>query len=80
MRFLVIGALMIGSMYILVGFFWWMHAARRSGFRARDVIFGPLLVLPLVTWPCQIAWRYTAKSMYWSPRPEHKSQPLFAGT
>jgi hypothetical protein len=70
---------MIGTLYIVVGFFWWMHAARRTGFRARDVIIGPLLVLPLILWPFQIVWRYTAKSVYWPERPEHRSQPLFAG-
>lgn len=77
-RFLVLGAIMSLSVYILVGVFWYMHAARRTGFRARDVVFGSILVLPMMIWSVQIVWRYSAKSMYWSTRPEHHSESLFS--
>jgi hypothetical protein len=76
-RFAVIGGLMIASLYVIVGLLWWMHAARRTGFRARDTLIGPVLLLPLALWPIQIAWRYTAQTMYWTPRPDHESKPLF---
>jgi hypothetical protein len=77
-KYVIIGALMGIAIYpFIVGIFWLMHAARRTGFRARDVFIGGFLILPGILWGTQITWRYTAKYRYWTPRPEYTSKPLF---
>ncbi len=56
--------------FVLVG---WMFD--RTGYRKRDVL---LLFVPFVNanvlW--RSLWRYTARSVYWSPRKDRESRPL----
>ena len=63
------------SLIFGVGFFWMAFMLKRTGRRARDMLAMPLPLFGLftVTWPT--LWRATSRDMYWSTRPEYRSEP-----
>lgn len=75
LRFLGVGTLMGISQVLYVGWIWFMFACARTGHRKRDVL---LLLIPFygLVVDARVLWRYTAKSVYWSPHPERPSAPL----
>lgn len=70
----VYGALVVACLFV-VGFVWIGWILHRTGYRKRDTL---LMVVPVANaatlWRC--LWRYTARSVYWSPRAERESQTL----
>ena len=78
LRFLVAWLLMVMLIYVIVGFVWMMFAMSATGRRKRDVL---MLFIPI--WGTivgvQTMWRYTAKNVYWSVRPDRVSKSLFSG-
>jgi hypothetical protein len=74
-RYLLVSLCLGVSFYVLVGFLWMGHVLRRTGYRARDLLW---LVVPV--WGTVVSiralWRYTARQPYWSPRPDRPSAVL----
>src|SRR5438128_1502597 len=68
------GALLLANS-VLVGLLWSARALSRTGYRKRDVL---LLFVPVLGAVVAITatWRYTARSVYWSPRHDRPSTVL----
>jgi hypothetical protein len=76
LRFLAVLVVMQACIAALFGYFMIPFALRRSGRRARDILM--LLIPPwgVVLW-VQTFWRQSARRIYWSPRIDLPSRPLF---
>ena len=60
---------------VIVGLFWWAGIFSRTGYRKRDLL---LMVVPIVGTivAVKVMWRYTARSVYWTPRDDRSSTIL----
>jgi hypothetical protein len=74
LRYLAVSSLLTLSMLFVIGFFWQGHILNRTGYRKRDLL---LLFVPIAAHIVAIKslWRYTARDIYWSPRPEPERVP-----
>ena len=78
LRFLGVWLLMAMLFYVIVGYVWMMFALSATGRRKRDIL---MLLIPIwgTVVGIQTMWRYTAKNVYWSVRPDRVSKSLFSG-
>ena len=78
LRFLGVWLLMAMLFYVIVGYVWMMFALSATGRRKRDIL---MLLIPVwgTVVGVQTMWRYTAKNVYWSARPDRVSKSLFSG-
>lgn len=74
-RYLGIAMLLSLANAVVIGIVWTFVILTRTGYRKRDVL---LLLVPVVGWIVSVKaiWRYTAKTMYWTPRPDRPSAPM----
>ena len=76
-RFFGIWLAMVALFYLIVGFVWMAFALAATGRRKRDLlmvlipVWGTIVVV-------QTIWRYTARNVYWSERPDMVSKSLFS--
>jgi hypothetical protein len=68
-RFLGVSLLAGIAWYVVAGIVWTVHVLTRTGYRARDLL---LLFVPVVgtVVHAKAFWRYTARHVYWAPRPD----------
>jgi len=77
LRFLLIWFAMAALFYVIVGFVWLAFALAATGRRKRDLLMMFIPVWSTVVF-IQTVWRYTAKNVYWSVRPDTISKSLFS--
>jgi hypothetical protein len=76
LRFLAVLVVMQVCIAGLFGYFMIPFALRRTGRRARDILMLLIPVWGVVVW-VQTFWRLSARRIYWSPRTDLPSRPLF---
>jgi hypothetical protein len=76
LRFLAVLVVMQACIAVVLGYFMIPFALRRTGRRARDIL---MLLIPVwgVVLRVQTFWRLSARRIYWSPRTDLPSRPLF---
>lgn len=74
-RYLGIALLLSLANAVVIGIVWTFVVLTRTGYRKRDIL---LLFVPVVGTILSVRalWRYTAKTTYWTPRPDRPSAPM----
>jgi hypothetical protein len=76
LRFACVYAAVLASIaFFLVGFVWLAAIMNRTGRRRRDVLLAPVPVIGAIVNVSSV-WRYTARHVYWSARPDRPSSVL----
>lgn len=75
LRFAGAAVLVSLSHVLIVGFVWTAAILNRTGYRRRDVFLTLVPVLGSVLFVITM-WRYTAKTPYWSVRPDLPGRPM----